>query len=214
MPAYSPSFEMPNRRTHSTRGFSLVELLAVLALIVILVGFTLGLTTGVFTRNAETRAQSDLILISQALESYRAQAGDYPWVGDPPVQGNQPNAEGTQALIRALLGFRSVDPARPQLRVQGNFLAVENLDFGDQPLAPGEDPGSAYPLDPWGNPYVYLYNPSYPKADSRWRYPGFLLYSAGPDGQIDLPGDVEQTGIVDFSAYESNPVNLDNLVAP
>lgn len=212
MPAYSPCFEMPNARCSSSHGFSLVELLAVLALIVTLVGFTLGLTTGVFSRKAETRAISDLATLSQALERYRAKAQDYPWVGTAPLLGSRPNPAGGTALLRTLLGYRSVDPARPHLIVQGDFLPVDQFDFGDRSFEPGEDPGTAYLQDPWGNPYVYVYNPSYPKSESQWRHPGYLLLTAGPDGELSLPGEVQTTGIIDSPLYESNPVNADNLV--
>ena len=196
-------------------GFSLIEILAVLAIVVILVGLTLGLATGVFSEKAETRAEADLMLIAQSLERYRAKAGDYPWVGVPPVEGNRPNGKGINALIRSLMGFRAVDPARPQLRVGGDFIQANLLDFGASGYNAdsGTDPGPAFPVDPWGNPYVYVYNPTYPKSSSQWTLPGYILLSAGPDGWVSLPGDVLQTGQVDRESYAADPVNGDNLVS-
>ncbi len=203
------------RHSHARSGFSLIEILAVLAIVVILVGLTLGLATGVFAKRAETRAEADLMLIAQSLERYRTKAGDYPWVGIPPVQGNQPNGDNTAALLRSLLGYRSVDPTRPQLRVEGNFIQANLLDFGESGYdANGNtDPGTTFPVDPWGNPYLYLYNPTYPKASSEWSRPGYILLSAGPDGLASLPGNVIQSGQVDKDAYAADPVNADNLVS-
>lgn len=196
-------------------GFTLVELLAVMAILLLLIGLTIGLSSGVAAKRAEARAQADLAALGTALEKCRSAIGDYPWVSANPVSGNSVMNRGAAEMLQVLTGHRSVDPARPQLRKSTVFLDVQALEYGGPAYDPNgdADPGGAYPVDPWGNPYLYLYNPSYPKASSVWKNPGYILLSAGPDGAVSLPGaNVGRTGLVDAEAYEAEAVNADNVV--
>ena len=196
-------------------GFTLVELLAVMAILLLLIGLTIGLTSGVSAKRSEARAQADLAAIAQALEKCHASIGDYPWVGTSPLNGGAVSSRGSAEMLRTLAGHRSVDPDRPQLRRNTVFLDLNALEYDGGSYDPNGDvdPGGAFPVDPWGNPYLYLYNPSYPKSSSAWRNPGYILLSAGPDGEISLPGaNVNRTGLVDTDAYEADPVNADNVV--
>lgn len=208
---YSTNHGSP-REGARREAFSLIEVLAILAVIVVLVGLTLGITQSVTTRKAETKARADLEVLALALEAYRAQGRDYPWVPEPALAGTTPRSEAGTALLRALLGYRSLDPARPELLVRGSFLSDELLNYGGGPEWKGVgDPGSAFAVDPWGRPYLYLYRPSYPRSESAWRRDGFLLLSAGPDGEVFLPPDALRTGLFDRAAYEAHPANADNI---
>lgn len=211
--ALSSSHDHTGRTCFRLRGFTLIEVLATLAVILILAGLTLGLAGLVSAKRAETRARADLEALALALENYRAQARDYPWVQSPAAVGGVPQPEPASALLRALLGFRPTDPGRPALLVRGHFLQEELLAYEGGSFVPGSgvDPGAAFPVDPWGNPYLYIYNPSYPRSESDWVRPGFILLSAGPDGEVFLPQETFGTGLLDLEAYGNHPANRDNI---
>lgn len=102
-------------------------------------------------------------------------------------------------MIRALLGRQGPDGAaiagRAHIEV-ARFTLVERADASD-------DTGVQI-ADPWGRPYHYFYRTA---GSSGWNMPGFVLYSAGPNG-LHLPPD-RTTGFFDPLALE----NADNLYA-
>ncbi len=68
----------------STRGFTLIELLVVIAIIAILAGLVLQTAGYVQRKGATSRAQAEIAAISAALESFKADMGDYPlWTNQP-----------------------------------------------------------------------------------------------------------------------------------
>ncbi len=196
-------------------GFTLVEMIAGLGIIVILAGLTIGISAGVAAKRAEARVDADLAVIALGLDRFRSKVGDYPWVGDEPGGGSNLSSAGAAALLRALTGYRSVDPDRPQLLRNTLYLDATALRYGGADYDPNRemDPAGAYPVDPWGNPYLYLYNPAYPRGRSAWRNPGYILLSAGPDGRMVLPSTARTTGIVDAESYAREPDNADNITS-
>ncbi len=210
-PAWGPvAADRPGRA-----GFTVVELSATLAIILLLVGLVVGMSSRVAARRAESQAQAEMAALGQSLEAFRREVGDYPWVGNNPLSGSAPQWQGGSELLRTLLGYRSVDPGRPELLRSRAYLDLNRLTMAGTYTDPNVevDPVGSYAVDPWGQPYVYLYNQSFPMAESHWRNPGFILLSAGPDGTLSLPGsNVMQTGQVDRSAYDADPLNADNLV--
>ena len=72
-----------------TEGFTLVEILAVMAIISILAALTIGLYGRVKDKQVESRGQSELAAIELALENYKAKNGQYPpsssWKNKYPV---------------------------------------------------------------------------------------------------------------------------------
>jgi len=195
------------------RGFTLLEVLAVMGIILVLAGFTVGLATSAHSRAAEGRVKMDMAVLSQALEDYRMKAGDYPWVAAHPTMDKKPNPEGVSALIKALLGLRPLDPERPHLQAEAILFHSDQLDFThsgyDQP--PFKETDSPWPADSWGNPYLYLYNASFPQSEGRWELPGYLLLSAGPDGKATFSEETLTTGIINWDDFYAHPVNRDNI---
>ncbi len=59
-------------------GFTLVELLVVITIIAILAALVLSTAGGIQDKAARNRAQSEIAALSAALESYKADNGDYP----------------------------------------------------------------------------------------------------------------------------------------
>lgn len=114
------------RAGRGRRGFSMVELLSVIGVIVVLAGIILGGASYAQRRAAISRAQSDLEQIKFVLEEYRVRFGRYPTTANMGV-----NVEGPLADT-----------------VMKDLLTVPTPNF------PGAKPGLAL-YDPWGRSYVY-----------------------------------------------------------
>jgi general secretion pathway protein G len=168
------------------RGFTLLELLAVIAVIAILAGIVIGAGHHASEAGRVARARAELAVLSAALENYQRNFGDYPQTDDE------------ARLLQSLIGKR--DPlnaavAARSLIEAARFTTAESQD-------PFADP-SAVLVDPWGQPYVYVYK----VPAGGWANPGYVLYSIGPDARDSpalLPG-----GLID----PAPPENTDNLYA-
>ena len=181
--------EWARRRVHP-RGFTLVEMLLVLAVVAILSGSVLGLAGGAHERAAGARAKAELAVLAQAIEAWRDQYGDYPAAADAEEfyesltgrRGPQHDALNPpgRAFIRAgCFVLRAADAAAP-----GNVL-----------------------LDPWGQPYHYAY---FTRLLGGRLVPGYALFSGGPDGCVkpdDPPVSGGSAGVPDLTA----PENVDNI---
>ena len=150
----------------SDRGFTLAELLTVIAIIAILSGLLFSVATGVFQKGNRARGESELQAISVALESYRGRFGDYPDVETP------------RQLFGALEGKLGpdgtlLDKPFPSMLEVGKFSFVED-----------ENPEL---LDPWDEPYVYRYI----QPDNQTLQSAYRLFSKGPDGKSSIEGDAD-----------------------
>jgi type II secretion system protein G len=65
-------------KQHSRAGFTLIELLIVIAIIAILASLVLAAARSVQNKGARSRAEAEISAIAAALESYKADIGDYP----------------------------------------------------------------------------------------------------------------------------------------
>lgn len=138
----------------------MLELLTVIGVIGLLTAIVIGVGRYAWESGRTSRARAELAVLAGALESYRATYGDYPRT-DVPAR-----------LLQSLLGRRS--PA--YLPLSGPAL----LDVARFSVTVGQDPftsETAELLDPWDHPYRYAY-----KTQAPWTNPGYVLYSAGPDG--------------------------------
>jgi general secretion pathway protein G len=78
------SLATAGQRTLQPRGFTLIELLVVIAIIAILAGLILQTAGYVQRKGATSRAEAEIAALSAALESYKADLGDYPrWTNLP-----------------------------------------------------------------------------------------------------------------------------------
>src|SRR5471032_2949328 len=82
------------RRRFDGGAFTLLELLTVMAIIVLLIGFSVAAIQGTKQRAAIARSKSELALLAQALEDYKRHYGDYPQTG----AAGQANAAVTAAV--------------------------------------------------------------------------------------------------------------------
>ena len=127
------------------RGFTLMEVLLVLAILVVLGSIAVGLFSSVQSSSNIKAAQVQVHAIDQASDRYRAMVNQYPTV-----------LEDLQVMPSGLT------------QTQWSGPHIQEI-----------------PLDPWGNPYEYVYpgqnNAQYDKPD---------VWSYGPDGQSGTEDDI------------------------
>lgn len=201
------------------RAFTLLELLAVIAIIAVLTGIVIGVGRRASTAGKVAQAKAELAVLSAALESYKRQYGDYPQAGTvnfalplTPLAANHANVR----LYNALTGVYG--PKLNELQPRGReFIelvrfATQEADTGMATAALVSAPELNALLDPWGNRYMYYYRTA---TGSTWSQPGYVLYSVGPDGarsdatEFSCHEPPAPTGIVDYNAH----ANVDNLYA-
>lgn len=115
----------------ATSAFTLIELLIVIAIIAVLAGLVLGAAGSVQKKGARSRAEAEIAALEAALESYKADNGDYP-------------SNSTTANNLALLAALMPAPASGGGKVYYEFKSRwTNTTLGA--------------LDPFGNAYCYIY---------------------------------------------------------
>jgi prepilin-type N-terminal cleavage/methylation domain-containing protein len=173
-------------------GFTLLELLTVIAIIGILAGIVIGVGRRATESGKGSRARAELAVIGTALESYRRIYGDYPQTDDE------------ARLLQSLIG-----KAAPKGEPMTGRVLLEMAKFAEAapmaptvPVDPFVNPGAVL-LDPWGQPYVYVYK----VPATGWANSSYVLYSIGPDGR-DVPA-LLPGGLPDATPAD----NTDNLHA-
>ncbi len=205
-----------------------------MAIIVLLAGFAVVGIIGAKQRAAVARSKAELALLAAALENYKRHYGDYPQTGGAAQAPLAPTALiGTttaQALLfNALTGVYA--PTNFTTRINGpslidvsRFSLEAALTAATFAVPTGSPPAKTVVansfLDPWGNRYLYYYKN--PRNTANWLAPGYVLYSAGPDGKLGT-GAPPATGTTDnginpatglySGTSQTTGFNADNLYA-
>ena len=146
-------------------GFTLIEMLVTITIIVILAGLSLGSFKYVITKQANAQAELQIKLLETAIEEYKLDNGEYP-----------PDDNGTNSLYTELYYNGAQEPPVNDAKI---YLA--QLDPENNKQSWTEGTGAAVTLvDPWGAKYIYR-NPGTVNPD-------FDLLSMGQDGVTDDNG--------------------------
>lgn len=175
------------RRLQSSRGFTLVELLVVLVIILILAGLVLAAATSVIKNSRKSRATSELAAIQLALTRFEVDNSFYPqatsvttytnstnaadfwYAGDPGTDGYKQAGRALFLAVTGRTGFDSTnvatDPnARQYLELQesqvadGSSAGTAGLAASEQATYTNSFNSGSYLKDPFGNAYGYYYN--------------------------------------------------------
>ena len=154
--------------TRRARGFTLMELLVVISIIVILAALTVGGFNYANQKQARSKAKLQIELLQNALEEYKMDTGGYPV---HPVSNGK---NGTAKVYKALY---------PTSLSEKVYLADLNPDSDKQGWLAGQTGTNLKLYDPWGTEYFFrTNNPAQPDR-SIASNPDFDLWSAGPDGK-------------------------------
>jgi prepilin-type N-terminal cleavage/methylation domain-containing protein len=200
-------------RRRARAGFSLMELLVAIAVIVVLVGLSIPAISAVRRRSQVKECNAFLELIKLKVMSYADEFGDFPpsdarRAGLP--RGNGQN-DGAEVLLRCMTTTRKGGPFFEFKDEQLGNLDDDRLTNDQNPTSSTFATRELYEvLDGWGNPLGYLHNADYDKgitvqllsgqgfvaaakSDKTGQFLGlttFQLWSAGPDGLAATEDDI------------------------
>jgi len=135
---------------HKTSSFTLVELLAVIVVILVLAGITLGITSYVRKSLAISTAKAQIAAMSTALEMYKSDMGYYPPTGPARISAGPyllAESANNNLLYRALSGT-CINCRRAYLRFSAGQILTNQLNK------------LLNIMDPYGNPYNYYCSPT------------------------------------------------------
>lgn len=167
------------RPVAKTSGFTLVELLTVIAIILILAAIVVGVQRGVYSSQANAKARAEIQAIATALERYKAEHGTYPRIAAT-------SETGAQTLFNHLTGrtYSRINPSTgnwENRNIDSNAVAQPFIDVSTMTLNSRTASSGLHFVDPWGTPYVYVYRTGAGTANDGFGDHFFVLYSKGPD---------------------------------
>jgi prepilin-type N-terminal cleavage/methylation domain-containing protein len=151
-------------RSSSRRGFTLIEMITVMAVIVILVSLVLGVNTYVQKSAARNRTKAEIIAMELAVKNYEVDNASPPRdvatdEFDPRKHGAPSSGDqlelykaACQVLYKALSGDTDLDYKPTEKSYAPDFFRVERIKF-DDPKKPERK--VEYIQDPFGNCYGY-----------------------------------------------------------
>jgi type II secretion system protein G len=154
-----------------SRGFTVVEMLVVLAIISILAGILIPALLAAKKRAKIQATKAELTQIKTACETYQTHFGDYPPSTLSGWEKVNDTNQGVEALVACLFSQKGSGPYldigtwerrfsnKDDDSASGNLT---NWAFGDNQLREI--------TDCWGSPYVYFHNRDFANAKSVSRY--------------------------------------------
>ncbi|MDE0835121.1 MAG: type II secretion system protein GspG [Akkermansiaceae bacterium] len=156
------------------KGFTLIEMLVVITIIIILAGLSMGGYSFVIQKQANSQAKIQISLLSKALEEYKLDNGEYP------------DTDKTNDLYKALY-WDSDNNGTGADTDTDQKIYVSQLDPDNDNQGWTEGTGAnAKIVDPWGKEYIYRRG-DHDKAKN----PDFDLLSKGTDGIEGNADDID-----------------------
>lgn len=185
-------------------GFTLVEVIVVLSVVLLLTGIAVPLITGYINDGRRARAEAEIKVIASALTSF------YKDVGAWPARA----ADGSDNVLRVLGSGSSLpigSPFNGADQLSTWLIDGSNGDTLDNHLltnTPGGAAAGAYattgsnrwrgpytagglPFDPWGRPYLVTVISGH--STDAVNFKRMFVLSAGPDGAIDTDASLTAT---------------------
>lgn len=178
---------MKTHKTSFRRGFTLVEMLAVIAIIVILAALVIGGMGYVRDKQARSQAKVQVDLLSAALEEYKLDKGSFP-------SGANGGKNDTKLLYRALYWDSDENGSGADADDQQKvYLSELDPNNNKQGWTEG-DKSNVILIDPWGNEFHYR-SGKMENGDPNTQAvnPDFDLWSSGPDGKTSMSGENQYT---------------------
>ena len=183
------------KRIKGLRGFTLVELLTVVTIIVILSGMVVGVSAFVQRKAAVDRAKAQLATFNLKIIEYKNDAGGFL----PPTSEEDVEARSGIIIYKMLYGDRigadgiagtADDGALDGRPDEGAVVYLADLDPNNNNQNLINERGGEVPVelvDPWGNPWRFRNQ----KGDPNQENPDFDLWSLGPDGKNGTADDIK-----------------------
>jgi len=166
-------------KTHSFKrrpGFTLVEVLTVIVIIMILAGLVVGGMALAKEKQNRDKAKVQIHLLANALEQYKADFGKYP------ENDAAPGTLATEKLYEALYYNGANEPDKFKIYLaELNPLANKQgwIEYkGSKTVNTVPQPGEVKIIDPWKKEYLY-------RTGAAAANPDFDLWSMGKDGKTD-----------------------------
>ncbi|MHC5063306.1 MAG: type II secretion system protein GspG [Planctomycetota bacterium] len=184
--------------SHRNSGFTLVEVIVVLAVVLLLSGIAVPLISGYVEDSKRARGEAEVKMLAAAVSSVYKDVGIFP----------SRNSSSSNSTVRCLWSGPTAPTASTFVSSGGhNFYqwaaSTTNGDSLDNQLlsnTPQGSSGAAYPttgnirwrgpylagsspLDPWGRPYLVNVYSSFNTHNTNNKR--IFVLSAGPDGRID-----------------------------
>ncbi len=169
-----------NIERNSIKCFTLIELLTVITIIILLVGFTIGVSRYANTYAVNARIQAEIKAMEAALEAYKADHGAY-----PPLDGTEFNnlSSANYNTNGNIWLYRALSPTNTDKKAYMHF-DPKQLNTNALVTLGGLPVTVTFILDPLGTPYFY--NPRIPIGNPQT----FDLWSAGIDTRVTFSGGV------------------------
>jgi prepilin-type N-terminal cleavage/methylation domain-containing protein len=191
-----------------TKGFTLIELAVVLAIIAVLAAILTPMVTGYLDQARLARAQADTRTIADAIKLYQRDTGRWPVYF---TAGDYPNTiGGGKALIGGANGSSPqngiatwnvstvIASSSLEIYINGNLTGLSANAF---PKAGFRGPYiGALDSDPWGNKYILT------ASDLAGTTNHGYVISAGPNGVMDTTMDQPVTG--QFTAGSDDVISI------
>jgi prepilin-type N-terminal cleavage/methylation domain-containing protein len=166
------------------KGFTLIEMLVVLAIISILGGLVLGAIGSARKTSQITQTQTMMTLIDSALKKYEVDWSDY-----PPSDGDPNGIKGSEMLLQALKSDKK----------EGPYLEEKDIKTVDS-----DRNGELEVADVWNQPILYWHHRDYGNTEPNKR--SFRMLSGGPNRQVE-DGTPETDDVVNWDKTK-NPEGL------
>lgn len=179
------------------QGFTLIEILVVIAILGILMGMTIPAASTIVKKAKRSTARTDAAVVQSGLMAYRGEYGSWPEFAKGRHSQHLTDHEFLETMMPSPEG-------RPP---EENLKRVRFIEGGKDVVGPGNKGGDDQYIDPWGNPFQYLVNET-PKETmglgnfgSGYEGPEeirakVLVWSAGEDG--------------DYGTWEDNVCSWEN----